>query len=105
MTKHVEPPVVGHLSDGYATIDVETRYAPPVGVNTLVVEATDVAGNTATTGPIHLVVYDPAAGFAIGGGWFWSGKGNLKGDPKSEGEATLCPRPKGDRAVSKGKGR
>jgi hypothetical protein len=85
----VDPPVIGHLDDGYTTIDVETGYAPPVGVYTLVVEATDVAGNTATTDAIHFVVYDPAGGFATGGGWFWSGKGNLKRDLESEGKATF----------------
>ena len=36
-----------------------------------------------------VVVYDPAAGFATGGGWFWSAKGNLKRDLESEGKATF----------------
>jgi hypothetical protein len=36
-----------------------------------------------------VVVYDPEAGSATGGGWFWSGQGNLKNDPESEGKATF----------------
>ena len=35
------------------------------------------------------VVYDPEAGSATGGGWFWSAKGNLKRDLESEGKATF----------------
>ena len=35
------------------------------------------------------VVYDPESGSATGGGWFWSGQGNLKNDPESEGKATF----------------
>jgi hypothetical protein len=35
------------------------------------------------------VVYDPTAGSATGGGWFWSAKGNLKRDLESEGKATF----------------
>ncbi len=36
-----------------------------------------------------VVVYDPEAGSATGGGWFWSGQGNLKNNPESEGKATF----------------
>jgi len=35
------------------------------------------------------VVYDPESGSATGGGWFWSGQGNLKNNPESEGKATF----------------
>jgi hypothetical protein len=66
--------VIGHLDDGYQTIDVESGYMPEPGIYTLVVEATDLAGNTATSDHIFFVVYDPAGGFATGGGWFIPGK-------------------------------
>jgi len=36
-----------------------------------------------------VVVYDPEAGSATGGGWFWSAQGNLKRDLESEGKATF----------------
>jgi len=36
-----------------------------------------------------VVVYDPTAGSATGGGWFWSAKGNLKRNVESEGKATF----------------
>jgi len=36
-----------------------------------------------------VVVYDPETGSATGGGWFWSGQGNLKNAPESEGKATF----------------
>ena len=36
-----------------------------------------------------VVVYDPDAGSATGGGWFWSARGNLKRDLESEGKATF----------------
>jgi len=36
-----------------------------------------------------VVVYDPDAGSATGGGWFWSAEGNLKRDLESEGKATF----------------
>ena len=36
-----------------------------------------------------VVVYDPDAGSATGGGWFWSAQGNLKQGPESEGKATF----------------
>ena len=36
-----------------------------------------------------VVVYDPEDGSATGGGWFWSGQGNLKNAPESEGKATF----------------
>jgi hypothetical protein len=36
-----------------------------------------------------VVVYDPVSGSATGGGWFWSGQGNLRNDPASEGKATF----------------
>ena len=70
----LSPRVIGHLNDGYQTIDVESGYIPEPGIYTLVVEATDLAGNTATSDPIFFVVYDPAGGFATGGGWFIPGK-------------------------------
>ncbi len=85
----VVSPAIGHLNNGYETIDVESGHVPAVGLYTLAVEATDLAGNTATSDSMFFVVYDPAGGFATGGGWFWSAKGNLKRDIESEGKATF----------------
>ena len=42
-----------------------------VGVYTLVVTATDNAGNTNVSDPVFFVVYDPDGGHATGGGWFY----------------------------------
>lgn len=69
------------------TVQKESGNAPGPGVYTLVVETTDLAGNTTASDPIFFVAYDPAGGFATGGGWFWSAKGNLKRDLESEGRA------------------
>jgi len=46
-------------------------FAPAVGVYTLVVTATDNAGNINVSDPVFFVVYDPDGGHATGGGWFY----------------------------------
>jgi len=51
--------------------DVGSSFAPPVGVYTLVVAATDNASNTNVSDPVFFVVYDPGGGHATGGGWFY----------------------------------
>jgi len=50
---------------------VDSGFALEVGVYTLVVTATDNAGNTNESDPVFFVVYDPDGGFATGGGWFY----------------------------------
>lgn len=51
--------------------EVDTGFPPTTGVYTLVVVATDNAGNTAESDPVFFVVYDPEGGFATGGGWIY----------------------------------
>ena len=61
---------MGHLTDTAGNSnDVSDGYVPAPGVYTLAVEASDNAGNTASYEPRFFVVYDPAGGFATGGGW------------------------------------
>ena len=64
--------VVGNLTNasGVSQI-VDSGFAPAVGVYTLVVTATDNAGNTKVSDPVFFVVYDPDGGHATGGGWFY----------------------------------
>lgn len=63
----------GTLTDavGYSG-EVDSGFVPETGVYTLVVSATDEAGNYAESEPIFFVVYDPSGGFVTGGGWIWS---------------------------------
>ncbi|KAF5422812.1 MAG: copper-binding protein (NosD), partial [Candidatus Methanocomedens sp.] len=64
--------IAGNLTNtsGVSQI-VDTRFEPEVGVYTLVVTATDNAGNTNESDPVFFVVYDPAGGRATGKGWFY----------------------------------
>ena len=55
------------------------------GVDLTVTDSRGVQSSDTTM----VVVYDPEAGSATGGGWFWSGQGNLKNNPESEGKATF----------------
>jgi len=56
-----------------------------VGVYTLVVTATDEAGNTNVSDPVFFVVYDPDGGHATGGGWFYpDDESTLSPDGKAE---------------------
>jgi len=59
-----------------------------VGIYSVDLTVTDDRG-VQSSGTTMVVVYDPDAGSATGGGWFWSAKGNLKQDPESEGKATF----------------
>jgi len=59
-----------------------------VGIYNANLTVTDDRGAQSSNTTIA-VVYDPAAGSASGGGWFWSAKGNLKRDLESEGKATF----------------
>lgn len=56
------------------------------GVYTVTVTVTDQWGN-AGTGTTTVVVYDRAAGFLTGGGWFSSPKGAVVGAPSASGKA------------------
>ncbi|GAA2480132.1 ExeM/NucH family extracellular endonuclease [Terrabacter carboxydivorans] len=56
------------------------------GVYTVTVTVTDQWGNTGT-GSTTVVVYDRAAGFLTGGGWFTSPTGSVAGDPSATGKA------------------
>ena len=64
--------IVGNLTNtiGVSQI-VDSGFAPAVGVYTLVVTATDNAGNTNVSDPVFFVVYDSDGGHATGGGWFY----------------------------------
>ncbi len=59
-----------------------------VGIYDVNLTVTDDRGAQSSDTTI-VVVYDPDAGSATGGGWFWSAKGNLKRDLESEGKATF----------------
>jgi hypothetical protein len=63
--------------------------APPVGVYRVVVQATDLADNIATSEERILVIYDPSAGFVTGGGWINSPAGAYLPDPTLTGKATF----------------
>jgi hypothetical protein len=88
---NIEPPALwGTLDDaaGYS----ETVYpddVPGAGVYTLVVRATDGAGNEAQSEHIFFVVYDPSGGFVTGGGWIWSPAGAYADDQLLEGKANF----------------
>ena len=56
------------------------------GVYTVTVTVTDQWGN-AGTGTTTVVVYDRAAGFLTGGGWFVSPAGAVAGAPSATGKA------------------
>ncbi len=59
-----------------------------VGIYEVNLTVTDDRG-VQSSNTTMVVVYDPDAGSAAGGGWFWSAEGNLKRDPESEGKATF----------------
>jgi len=59
-----------------------------VGIYDVNLTVTDDSG-AQSSDTTMVVVYDPDAGSATGGGWFWSAQGNLKQAPESEGKATF----------------
>jgi len=59
-----------------------------VGIYDVGLTVTDDSG-VQSSDTTMVVVYDPDAGSATGGGWFWSAQGNLKRAPESEGKATF----------------
>jgi parallel beta-helix repeat protein len=64
--------LVGSLTNTAGqTQEVSSGFEPEPGVYILTVQATDNAGNTTESEPVFFVVYDPAGGFATGGGWFY----------------------------------
>ena len=64
--------IVGNLTNTSEVSQiVDSGFALDVGVYTLVVTATDNAGNTNVSDPVFFVVYDPDGGHATGGGWFY----------------------------------
>ena len=63
------------LNDGTTEVSVNSGDIPIPGVYTLTVTATDLAGNQSTASRIF-VIYNPANGFATGGGWIIPGGGN-----------------------------
>lgn len=80
----------GTLTDaaGYSG-EVDAGFVPDTGVYTLVVSATDEAGNYAESEPIFFVVYDPEGGFVTGGGWIDSPEGAYIPDPSLTGKANF----------------
>ena len=77
--------VVGNLTNtSGGSQDVDSGFAPPVGVYTLVVTATDNASNTNVSDPVFFVVYDPDGGHATGGGWFYPDGDSTLPDGKAE---------------------
>jgi len=63
--------IVGNLTKtSEVSQNVDSGFSPAVGVYTLVVTASDNAGNTNVSDPVFFVVYDPDSGHATGGGWF-----------------------------------
>jgi hypothetical protein len=67
----------------------DSGFAPGAGVYELVVEATDVAGNHATSSCDLFVVYDSQSGFVTGGGWILSPLGAYMDDPLLDGKANF----------------
>jgi parallel beta-helix repeat protein len=69
-------PAMAILTSETETLVLASREEPGVGVyNTVEIKATDLAGNTASSEPRLLVIYDPTGGFVTGGGWIWSEAG------------------------------
>jgi parallel beta-helix repeat protein len=62
--------IIGQLTNTAGEYqEVDSGFQPQPGVYTLVVTATDVAGNTGESDPVFFVVYDSEGGFVTGGGW------------------------------------
>jgi hypothetical protein len=79
----------GTIDEEDKIVTGEHSYAEP-GVYTVALEIfnsdEDLLGQAVYQ---YVVVYDPAAGFVTGGGWFDSPAGAYKDDPSMEGQATF----------------
>ena len=73
--------VVATLQSGTTTLTVSSGYRPAVGTYTLVVQATDHAGNTASE-TRSFVIYQSSNGFVVGAGWVDSPAGAYTADPR-----------------------
>jgi YVTN family beta-propeller protein len=85
----LEADAVATLTGEAGTSEMASGGQPGVGVYEVVVEATDRAGNTATSEPRLLVIYDPEGGFVTGGGWIYSDPGAYVPDPALEGKVNF----------------
>jgi len=75
--------------DGFVgTVSGSHVYGQP-GVYSVQVMAVDQFGQFDMATYEFVVVYDPAAGFVSGGGWFYSAPGAFTGDPAAEGNAVF----------------
>ncbi len=72
-----------------AYMEVASGFTPPPGVYTLIVSATDRAGNTATSNPVYFVVYDPNGGYVTGAGWIDSPAGAYTANSALTGQANF----------------
>ena len=82
--------VTGTLSDGETTISVNSGAAiSQAGIYTLVVQATDMAGLSASE-THSFVVFDPEGGYVTGGGLIDSPAGAYQPDPSLSGNATFA---------------
>jgi PKD repeat protein len=79
--------VTGDPGDGSVGTDSHTYTA--AGVYTVQLTVTDKDGGTGTSTYMYMVVYDPSAGFATGGGWIDSAAGAYKLDSTLSGKATF----------------
>ena len=76
--------IVGNLTNSSdVSLNVDSGFAPAVGVYTLVVTATDNACNINVSDPVFFVVYDPDGGHATGGGWFYPDNESTRPDGKA----------------------
>lgn len=85
----VDGTAVATVSDASGSSAAASGDVLEPGVYTVVVSATDLAGNTATSEPHLLVIYDPEGGFVTGGGWIDSPAGAYLEDPALTGKASF----------------
>jgi hypothetical protein len=76
------------LISGAEETVIPSGYGPSAGVYKLIINATDIAGNT-TCRSTNLVIYDPDGGFVTGGGWINSPEGAYAPNSEISGKATF----------------